>query len=382
MNILVLDQFSEVGGAQRGLLDVLRAAQDRGWRAHVLVPGGGPLLEQLRSRQVAVDEIPCGPYRSGRKSPVDLLQFGLDVRRQVRVIGDLLKRSVFDLVYVNGPRVLPGAAIACRRLSPVLFHLHSHIEQGYTARLARWSVRRADATVIVCGHSVARSLGPCAAPDKLHVIANGTAEIAFRVRDFGGQGWCIGMVGRISPEKGQIEFLQAVALLRDEFSEARFVICGAAMFGMESYFELVRSKASGLRVEFLEWREDVASVFAELDLLVVPSKQEGMGRVLVEAFSAGVLAVAFPMGGIPDVVTDGETGFLTPQASPQALAAKIREIISSDPGRLRTVAANARSAWERCYTLAAYQNRITDLMERLVSDWRAEREKVAPLRHR
>jgi len=88
------------------------------------------------------------------------------------------------------------------------------------------------------------------------------------------------------------------------------------------------------------------------------------------------------VGGIPEVVTDGETGFLSPQASPQALAAKIREIVSSDPGRLRSVAANARRAWKRCYTLAAYQNRVMDLMERLVSDWRAEREKGAPPRRR
>jgi glycosyltransferase involved in cell wall biosynthesis len=382
MNILFLDQFSEVGGAQRGLLDVLRAVQERGWRARVLVPGGGPLLEQLRSRQVMVEEIPCGPYRSGRKSPADLLRFGFDVRRQVRIIRNLMKRSVFDLVYVNGPRVLTAAAIASRGLTPVLFHLHSHIDQGHSARLARWSVRHADATVAVCGHSVARSLGPCTAPGKLQVIANGTAELAFRERAFGGRGWCIGMVGRISPEKGQIEFLQAVSLLRPEFPKARFVICGSSMFGAEKYFENVRTAARGLRVEFLEWREDVASVFSELDLLVAPSKQEGMGRVLVEAFSAGVLVVAFPVGGIPEVVTDGETGFLAPQASPQALAAKIREIIGGDPGRLRTVAANARRAWERCYTLAAYQNRITDLMERLVSDWRAGREKGAPPQRR
>ena len=382
MNVLFLDQFSEVGGAQRGLLDVLRAVQERGWRAHVLVPGSGPLVEQLRSRQVMVEEIPCGPYSSGRKSAADLLRFAVDIRRQVRVIGDLMKRTVFDLVYVNGPRVLPAAAIAARRLAPVLFHLHSHIEQGYAARLARWSVRHADATVIVCGHSVARSLGPCAAAGKLHVIANGTSEINFRERDFGAQGWCIGMVGRISPEKGQVEFLRAVRLLRAEFSDAKFIICGAPMFGMEGYFEEVRAASSGLRVEFLEWREDVDTVFSELDLLVAPSKQEGMGRVLVEAFSAGVLVVAFPVGGIPEVVTDSETGFLSPQASPEALAAKIREIISSDPGRLRTVAANARSAWERYYTLAAYQKRVTDLMERLVLDWRAEREKGAPRRRK
>ena len=130
----------------------------------------------------------------------------------------------------------------------------------------------------------------------------------------------------------------------------------------------------GLPVEFLGWREDVAPVFAAVDLLVVPSQEEGMGRVIVEAFSAGVPVVAFPTGGIPEVVVDGETGFLTERTSAEALAARIREVIASDPDALRRVAANARKAWERSYTLARYQERITAVMEGLVSASPAERE--------
>ena len=99
-----------------------------------------------------------------------------------------------------------------------------------------------------------------------------------------------------------------------------------------------------------------------------------MGRVIVEAFSAGVPVVAFPTGGIPEVITNGETGFLTKGISPEALAARIREVIASGPDVLRRVAANARKAWERSYTLARYQERITAVMESLVSASQAGRE--------
>ena len=74
------------------------------------------------------------------------------------------------------------------------------------------------------------------------------------------------------------------------------------------------------------------------------------------------------------MVVDGETGFLTKGASREALAARIREVIESDPDVLRRVAANARGAWERSYTLERYQERITAVMESLVSASRAERE--------
>src|ERR1700674_3568863 len=115
MKILFLDQYSEMGGAQRVLADFLVAMQRRGWEAHVAVPGSGLLLEQFRSRNIEFTEIPCGPYRSGRKGISDLVQFARDVRRQSRSIRNLVKRGIFDLVYVNGPRLLPAAAMARRR---------------------------------------------------------------------------------------------------------------------------------------------------------------------------------------------------------------------------------------------------------------------------
>jgi len=199
----------------------------------------------------------------------------------------------------------------------------------------------------------------------LHVIPNGTPDLGFRERGFG-NALTIGVVGRISPEKGQMEFLQTVALLQPEFPRMRFVLCGAPILPARKYFDRVQTLARDLDVELLGWREDIASVFSGLDLLAVPSKEEAMGRVLVEAFSAGVPVVAFPVGGIPEVVADGETGFLVSGATPQALAGRIRELLSGDAETLRRVSRNARQAWEQRYTVREFQQRITNLMEQVV----------------
>ena len=366
MNILFLDQYSELGGGQRCLLDVMPAIEQRGWRAHAAIPGNGPLRELLRARNVDVEDIPCGSYRSGSKSAADILRFSRDLPRQVRVIRGLLDREPFDLVYVNAARLLPAVALAAGSRVPVLFHVHFPI-YGSAARLAGWSIRRTNATVVGCCRFVTKSLQRYIPRGRLRVVANGAADLGFQERSFGDKGrWRIGVVGRIAPEKGQVEFLRAAALLAPQFPGLRFVICGAPLWAARSYFDEVRRLASTLPVDFLDWQDDVAPVLAQLDMLVVPSGQEGMPRIILEAFSAGLPVVAFPVCGIPEAIEDEATGFLVPDASPQGLAGRIAGLISGDAGKLGTVALNARHEWERCYTVATYRNEIGALIEDLV----------------
>jgi hypothetical protein len=84
MNILLVDQFSEIGGGQQCMLDLLPALQKKGWRTHAALPGEGRFCDRLRAAEVAVARIPCGPYRSGRKSLLDITRFAFDVRRQAK----------------------------------------------------------------------------------------------------------------------------------------------------------------------------------------------------------------------------------------------------------------------------------------------------------
>jgi glycosyltransferase involved in cell wall biosynthesis len=380
MRILFLDQFSELGGGQHALLDTVDAVQRHGWEPLVLLPGCGPLVQALQARGVPVREIPCGPYTSGSKSASDSLHFSLDLPRQVRAFNNLVAGTNIGLIYVNGARLFPAVALASRGRTPVVFHVHSHL-RGFALRLARWAVRRTEATVIGCSKSVLQPL-QCDG----RVIPNGVRDAGYRDRELKG-GVRIGIIGRIAPEKGQLEFLNAAALLTAGLPQARFVICGAPMFGAPSgYLDAVRLRARGLPVDFIGWQRDVARVLNDLDLLVIPSRQEGMARIALEAFSAGVPVVASPAGGIPEAVIDGVTGFLTRQCSAEALAERIVEVLAADPDIVRQVTRNARQAWAQSYTVGAYQTRITNLLQTLASE-RApasppEREAERPLQRR
>jgi glycosyltransferase involved in cell wall biosynthesis len=381
VKILFLDQFSELGGAQQSLLDTVEAVRRNGWQARVLFPGHGPLVETFQSLGVPAGEISSGPYRSGGKSAADSIRFAWDLHRQVRTIKSGAAQYDFNLIYVNGPRLMPAAALASRGRVPVVFHAHSHVD-GVAARVLHWSIRRTQATVIGCSKSVLDPLRRCADAQNVYVVPSGVRDAGYRERAFGSGGnWRIGIIGRIALDKGQMEFAGAAAMLARELPGARFVVCGAPLFGAASeYLDAVRQQARGLPMEFLPWQPDVGPVLRELDLLVVPSKREGMGRIIVEAFSAGVPVVAFPAGGIPEVVKDDETGFLTREFTINALASRIREVIAT-PQQLQRVAWNARQAWSRLYAVSAYQKAIIRSMERLAPALPQDSKTVALQQH-
>src|SRR5262249_61079487 len=124
MNLLILDQFSDPGGAQQVLLELLPGIRERGWRTTVGLPGQGELFARVQGLGFPTAQVECGPYRAGRKSAVDLLRFLVGTPRLAWQIRSLAARAQADLVYVNGPRLLPATAMA-RLRQPVVFHSHS-----------------------------------------------------------------------------------------------------------------------------------------------------------------------------------------------------------------------------------------------------------------
>ena len=357
LNILFLDQFSEMGGAQRCLADLLPAIARRGWRAHLAIPGNGALVEFGRLYRASVHTLPCGPYHSGQKRLTDAARFAAQLPSQARTIARIVHEHRIDLLYVNGPRLLPAVTLASRRL-PLVFHAHSRVSQKSVAGLVSLCLRRRNTSVIANCNFVAE---PLRLHREVRVIYNGVADLS---RHPGSRGSMrFGIIGRIAPEKGQLEFVEAARMLAAGASGCSFMVCGAPLFSEPEYAARVHAAAEGLPMEFLGWRDDISAVLADLDLLVVPSSPiEATSRVILEAYSAGVPVVAFRRGGIPEVVEHGRTGWLV-DPTPEALASRLRELLAN-PGQLRSTSLQARAAWQEKYTIERYQNEVVGILER------------------
>ena len=354
MKLLLLDQYSESGGAQQCLLELLPAMLECGWECTVGLPGEGPLVERVRELGIPVEGIECGPYESGRKSLADLARFAAGTPQLARCIGRLARPA--DLVYVNGPRLLP--AVAWAELGrPVVFHAHSFLPPGAVRKLTGHSLRNARASVIASCEFVGAPWRPYVGNERVWVIYNGVKESPKSHLPGPPR---VGCIGRIAPEKGQREFVAAAAAIHRALPDCRFAIYGAPMFASEGYAEEVRAAASNLPVEFRGWVADVYEALAELDLVLVPSApHEATTRVILESFAAGVPVVAFRSGGIPEVVEHGTGGWLADDVEEMA-----RLAIEYLNGPRTEASAAARENWRGRFTLDGFRREVLDFVER------------------
>ncbi|MDF1505350.1 glycosyltransferase, partial [Roseisolibacter sp. H3M3-2] len=158
----------------------------------------------------------------------------------------------------------------------------------------------------------------------------------------------LAVVGRLSHEKGVDVFLETCALLR-----ARGVAFGAVVAGdgPDAATLEARRRALGLDdVRFLGAVTDVGAVYRAADLLVLPSRSEGLPNVVLEALQCGTPVVATRVGAVPDVLPDDDAGVVVPSGSPEALADGIVRALAhaaSEPAR------RARAAVVSRFSLAA-----------------------------
>ena len=332
-------------------------------------PGSGQLAERAAALGATVHAMRCGPYSSGSKTLTDMARFAAEAPRLAREIRGLVSRYGADLIYVNGPRLLPAAALAVGNAAPqgprVLFHSHSLLS-GLARRVAGRSLAMLCAAMVASCRFVAVPLLPYSGDRGIRVVYNGVRRISLPSRPRAADEFRIGVIGRISPEKGQADFLRAARVLHDSARQCRFVVCGAPLFSdpaARRYCTELDQLAEDLPVEFTGWTEHVEGVLATLDLLVVPSAAiDATPRVVLEAFAAGVPVVALASGGIPEIVEHGVTGFLVEERSPEALAFAIRDLLR-EPHLLREAAEKARAKARTEFSLERYRAEMIETIE-------------------
>ncbi len=331
-----------------------------------------PQLARELQRKVEMAEV---PQLVRSPSPIkDLVAF-------LKIYG-LLRRERFDLVHTHTSKAGILGRVAARLAGvPHIVHTpHGQAFNGYAGRLMtslfvlleRWAATFTDRIIGLTDQEIRdnleRRIGD---PEQFVNIPSGidlerfeTSEReAAEVKASLGllpSARLIGSVGRLEPVKGHEYLLDAFATLAPRFPDLYLALVGDGGLLPE-----LRSRAenAGLtdRVLFLGWREDVPALLHAFDLFVFPSLSEGMGRALVEAMAAGLPVVATKAASIPEVLAEGEAGYLVEPASAASLAAGI-ETLLLDP-ELQSRLAKAGRERARNYSVEAMLQKIGDVYQ-------------------
>lgn len=290
----------------------------------------------------------------------------------------LMRKFRPDIVHTHTAKAGMLGRLAARWCGvPVVVHTyHGHVLQGYFSpartrvflAIERWLADHTTRLVAVSERVKQELLAlGIGRPERFDVVPLGLDLDGF----LGAEAWrgefrrelgytereiLVGIVARLVPIKAHEMFLRAAAAIARRVPSSRFVVVGDGerRADLEA---LARQLELGDRVRFVGWRGDLHRVYADLDVVVLTSRNEGSPVSLIEAMAAARPVVATRVGGVPDLIEDGQQGLLVPADDVEALARAIEDVCSS-PDRGRVMGEAGR---KRVYPAFTAERLIADL---------------------
>jgi glycosyltransferase involved in cell wall biosynthesis len=284
----------------------------------------------------------------------------------------LIRDERIDLVHTHSSTDAWVAGLAARAARvPVVRSRHVSIPiRGRFNPVYRWLADR----VVASGEAVARLVRDAGVrPDRVAVLPAGVDLSAFTpgqvpadvLREFGGRRPIIGSVAMFRGSKGHDRLLDAFARVRSDRMDARLLLVGDGI-RRPWVEELVRERGLVGSVHFAGFRRNVADFLRLMDCFALAStRTEGVPQSLLQAMAVGVPVVASAIGGIPEAITDGETGLLVDPDNPGQLAARIGAVLD-DPVAARRRATVARRMVETRFSRPRLEERLLALYRELL----------------
>lgn len=342
----------EVGGAERMLVDLAQPSAEVRHAVALFSPSAA-LRTVFRDAGLSV-------YDRGRvrENPLSYLW---------RSFGPVDEFWLREVLRVEAPRIVhlhtfasqvlgTRAALAAGARIVRTEHSTRVFEDPSCIPFARWSMQRAHVSVAISRHVHRVAVRRFAfARDKMRIIANGVDTARFSPAPFAPASDTLKLVavGRFDRRKGMDRAIEAVA----QVPRAELTIVGD---GDERarLTAMVRKKHLEARVRFAGYATDPRPFLAEADAFLCASREEGLGIALLEAMAMGRPVIAVPVGGIVEIVTPGQTGWLARADSVSALVDELRQVRRDD---IVIRGAKARDAVVRSFSIEAMRAAYADV---------------------
>jgi glycosyltransferase involved in cell wall biosynthesis len=346
-SLLFLDQFGYLGGAQRVLWEILKSLDSTEYDCCAAINGPGEFQDTLLNARISVLNLPLGNYHSARKTLPDVARLGVRTLACTTQLVMQGRRRPWDMLWANGPRTFMVAVLAGLATgTPVVWHLHkiftSKSEIMSLLIFSRWVKR-----IIACSGAAATPFlaSRRQLESKIRILYNPhpdwvwapTDRQASRLRrefDLAGRNYLFGILGRVTPFKGQKGFLYAAARVTKQFPEARFFVIGSPApadltdLGYQTELrQLVGNFGLDRHVFFLPHQSNIREYIEGLDAVVMSSiGPEALPQTLIEAMFLEKPVIAPAQGGIPEMINESVTGLLYKAGDEEALTRRMLDL--------------------------------------------------------
>lgn len=328
------------------------------------------------------------PYRRGVELGLPMVALSFDppwrlsTLRRLRAFVRDNRIEIIDSHYTRDAK----SALACLGLCAVVRsrHVNQPMKPSWVRRL-QWRAADHVITVADCTRDHLVEIG-LADPARCTAIGGWADERFFELADpaavrvrlraelnLPADGFVVVCVAMLRPDKGQDHLIRALGLLKERGLNPVTVLAGSPTAESAEYEAGLHGLVAenGVDVRFLGYRDDISYLMQMADAVVIPSLTEAQPRVAVQAFATGRPVVASAVGGVPEIVKHGQTGWLVPPADPSALADALARVITQ-PEEAARVAAGARTMAEHsmrfdhrmAQTLATYETAIAQARSR------------------
>ncbi len=354
--ITATEQNKGVGGAETLLLAMLKSIDRSSFRFVIAYASKGVMRKDFE--EAGAEVLPLDTHMH------------LDVAAILKIKRYLREKKI-DVLHSHQPRLDLFGAIACRLAGmPMIFTRHLSISESPIGRLKRAAFVRFDkitiataAKIICASKSIADDLVLYEKADgnKLEVIYAGLdLRLYDRSMDRGriraeynipAEAPLVGMIGRINAQKSHQYLLMAAADVLKEEPETRFLIVGDGPLLQEQQ-KLAKTLGIESKVIFTGYRTDVPAIIADLDISALSSLTEALAVVNMEAMAMEKPVISFDVGGVSELVVNGETGFLIAPKDCRSFAQAIMELIRNRE-KARRMGLSGRRRVEEIFSLNA-----------------------------
>jgi glycosyltransferase involved in cell wall biosynthesis len=384
MKILFYNHTGTVSGAERILLLALKKLNRLRFEPLVVCPASGTLAEEVG--KLGIDCQPLEQLEARFTLRIDLLlRYILSFYQTIKQLRSQIQEANPNLIHANSVRAGLVASVASVGTGiPVFWHLHDEMPRHPFSTAIRWFVAFSSRTHLISTcqavadnfrGTILRLFGkhiPLRVVENAIELEKFTPDAAIRrnIREklqLSDDEFVVGIVGLITPRKGQLGLIRAFGNARKQMSDSTLLIVGAPMFNKDHLYlqELEENVGRfGLenRVRFLGLRSDVAAIMQGIDLLVVNSKSEALVIVAIEAMASGTPVIATTVGGIKEMIAHQVNGWLIPYGNEKLLEEAL-VTLKQNPEMRRTFAENGREVVTSRLHSDRFINELEDFFE-------------------